>query len=183
MIPVVTPSEMRAIDDAAADDIDVLLERAGRAVARAAVRLLGGTYGRRVVGVAGPGNNGADGRVAAEMLARRGVGVVVVDPSTPDPLPPADLVIDAAFGTGLSRAYDFPSVPAGVPVLAVDIPSGVQTSPGPGASELDFSERQELPPDLALGKIPRVRRIESCTTTGPAEQHLSRPLRRPAQTP
>lgn len=125
MIPVVTPSEMRAIDDAAADDIDVLLERAGRAVARAAVRLLGGTYGRRVVVVAGPGNNGADGRVAAEVLARRGVGVVVVDPSTPDPLPPADLVIDAAFGTGLSRAYDFPSVPAGVPVLAVDIPSGV----------------------------------------------------------
>ena len=41
-----------------------LVDRAGGAVARHARRLLGGTYGRRVVIVCGKGNNGADGRVA-----------------------------------------------------------------------------------------------------------------------
>ncbi len=39
-------------------------------------------------------------------------------------LPSADLVIDAAYGTGLQRAYSPPS-PGASPVLAVDIPSGV----------------------------------------------------------
>ena len=46
-----------------------------RAVARHALRMLGGTYGRRVVVVCGKGNNGADGRVAARRLRARGVGV------------------------------------------------------------------------------------------------------------
>ena len=41
-----------------------------------------------------------------------------------------DLVIDAAFGTGLSRAWDAPSVPDAVPVLAVDVPSGVDPDTG-----------------------------------------------------
>ena len=42
-----------------------LMERAGRAVARAAVDLCGGVYGRRAVVVCGKGNNGGDGLVAA----------------------------------------------------------------------------------------------------------------------
>jgi len=125
MIPVVTPAEMQAIDHGATDPIEVLIDRAGRAVARAVIRRLGGVYGRRVVVVAGPGNNGGDGRVAAAVLARRGVRVAVVEATTTDALPRADLVVDAAFGTGLARPFDFPVVPAGVPVLAVDIPSGV----------------------------------------------------------
>ena len=79
MIPVVTPAEMAAIDAAAPEPTQVLIERAGAAVARAARRLLGGTYGRRVVVVAGKGNNGADGRSAARWLARRGVHVTVID--------------------------------------------------------------------------------------------------------
>ena len=62
MIPVVTPAEMAAIDAAAPEPVDVLIERAGAAVARSARRMLGGTYGRRVVVVAGKGNNGNDGR-------------------------------------------------------------------------------------------------------------------------
>ena len=41
-----------------------------------------------------------------------------------------DLVIDAAFGTGLSRAWDAPEVPDSVPVLAVDVPSGVDPDTG-----------------------------------------------------
>ncbi len=122
---MVTPQEMGAIDAAAPEPVDVLIGRAARAVADAAVELLGGCYGRRVVVVAGPGNNGNDGRVAAEVLRRRGVRVVVhaVD-DAPPVLGPADLVVDAAFGTGFRGDYDFPD-PDGAPVLAVDVPSGV----------------------------------------------------------
>ena len=125
MIPIVTPDEMTAIDADAAEPLDVLIDRAGRAVARTAVAMLGGTYGRRVVVVSGPGNNGADGRVAAEQLRRRGVRVRVVGPDHGDALVGVDLVVDAAFGTGLRRPYAFPAVEQGIPVLAVDIPSGV----------------------------------------------------------
>lgn len=125
MIPVLTPAEMAEVDRAAPEPVEVLVRRAAGAVARAAVGIMGGTYGRRVVVVAGPGNNGADGRVAAELLARRGVRVRVFDVGeAPEVLPGADLVIDAAFGTGFRGEYHAPS-PGGAPVLAVDIPSGI----------------------------------------------------------
>ncbi|MCU0270110.1 MAG: NAD(P)H-hydrate dehydratase [Acidimicrobiales bacterium] len=125
MIPVLTPEEMGAVDRAAPEPVEVLIGRAGGAVARAAVRLLGGTYGRRVVVVAGKGNNGNDGREAARRLRARGVRVAVFDAAeAPAVLPRADLVIDAAFGTGFRGTYAAPD-PAGAPVLAVDIPSGV----------------------------------------------------------
>ncbi len=68
MIPVVTPVEMAEIDAASPEPVDVLVGRAGAAVARAVLEELGGGYGRRVVVLAGPGSNGADGRVAAERL-------------------------------------------------------------------------------------------------------------------
>ena len=124
MIPVVTPEEMGAIDAAAPEPVEVLIGRAGSAVARAAVRMLGGTYGRRVVVIAGKGNNGNDGRDAARRLRRRGVRVEVMDATDlPAALPPADLVIDAAFGTGFRGEWAAPTTDA--PVLAVDIPSGV----------------------------------------------------------
>lgn len=129
MIPIVTPAEMRAIDAAASEPVEVLVDRAGRAVARAAIRMMGGTYGRRVVVIAGPGNNGADGRVAAQVLARRGVRVRVVAPDEDrdggHEIDRVDLVIDAAFGTGVSRPVELPRVADATPVLAVDIPSGV----------------------------------------------------------
>jgi NAD(P)H-hydrate epimerase len=125
MIPVVTPQEMGRIDAEAPEPTEVLVRRAGAAVAREAVDLLGGTYGRRVVVVAGKGNNGADGRDAATRLQARGVRVVVIDAAAaPDRLPAADLVIDAAYGTGFRGEYQAPD-PGGAPVLAVDVPSGV----------------------------------------------------------
>ncbi|CAN5568249.1 hypothetical protein BH18ACT1_BH18ACT1_18690 [soil metagenome] len=62
MIPVLTPEEMGAVDAAAPEPVEVLIGRAWAAVARTAVAMLGGTYGRRVVVLAGKGNNGADGR-------------------------------------------------------------------------------------------------------------------------
>jgi NAD(P)H-hydrate epimerase len=108
----------------------VLVQRAGNAVAVAALQMLDGAYGRRVVVVAGPGNNGADGRVAARVLHRRGARVRVVPAAYPDALPAADLVIDAAYGTGFRGTYAAPPVDPEVPVLAVDIPSGVSGDTG-----------------------------------------------------
>jgi NAD(P)H-hydrate epimerase len=130
MIPVVTAAEMRVVDAMAEVSQDVLIERAGSAVAREARRLLGGTYGKRVVVIAGPGNNGADGRVAARRLAERGVAIVVLEAlDLPERIPTADLVIDAAFGTGFRGGWRFPDVGA-TPVLAVDVPTGLDADTG-----------------------------------------------------
>ncbi|HET6949808.1 MAG TPA: NAD(P)H-hydrate dehydratase [Acidimicrobiales bacterium] len=127
---VVTPEEMAAVDAEAPEPTEVLVGRAGAAVARHAVGMLGGTYGRRVVVVAGKGNNGADGRDASARLRRRGVRTQVIGATeAPRRLPPADLVIDAAYGTGFRGEYAAPD-PAGAPVLAVDIPSGVAGTTG-----------------------------------------------------
>jgi len=115
---------MAEIDAASPEAVDVLVGRAGAAVARAVLEELGGSYGRRVVVLAGPGSNGADGRVAAERLEQRGVRTVVVDAlDAPERLPPADLVVDAAFGTGLRHPFEPPRTSS--PVLAVDLPSGL----------------------------------------------------------
>lgn len=115
---------MAAVDAAADVPLQQLIERAGFAVARAAIGLLGGTYGRRVIVVAGPGNNGNDGRVAARFLRARGVRVEVRDVADRRPLLGADLVVDAAFGTGFRGTFDAADIDD-TPVLAVDIPSGI----------------------------------------------------------
>lgn len=129
-MPIVTPDEMRAVDAGADVPEWVLVERAGRAVCRAAIRMMGGTYGRTVHVIAGKGNNGADGRVAARLLTAKGVRVRIFDAADlPAELPPADLVIDAAYGTGFRGAWNPPDV-GDTPVLAVDIPSGVDALTG-----------------------------------------------------
>ena len=158
MIPVLTPEEMGAVDREAPEPVEVLVRRAAGAVARAAVQLMGGTYGRRVVVVAGPGNNGWDGRVAAELLAARGVRCAVLDAlDPPDRLPDADLVVDAAFGTGFRDRYELPPGD-GAPILAVDIPSGVHGltgvasgAPGKALATVTFAA---LKPGLLLGDGP-----------------------------
>ena len=133
MIPVVTPERMRAIDAAAPEPVDVLIDRAGAAVALAALRLLGGSYGRTVHVLAGPGNNGADGRVAADRLRERGVVVHVHDATDPTiELAAADLVIDAAFGTGFRGTWQPPDI-GRAKVLAVDVPTGLDALTGTAA--------------------------------------------------
>jgi NAD(P)H-hydrate epimerase len=131
--PVITPQEAGVLDRATQDagiPAETLMERAGRAVARAVVDLVGGVYGRRAVVVVGKGNNGGDGLVAARHLARWGMGVAVIAIEEPDALREpaaanlrrlsevavrarpwssaalgrelarADVAIDAIFGTG-----------------------------------------------------------------------------------
>ena len=163
MIPVVAPARMAEIDAAAPEPAAVLIERAGAAVARAAVELMGGRYGRRAVVLAGPGNNGADGRAAARRL--RGVGVRVQEFSAAaasPTLPPADLYIDAAFGTGLSRPYTPPArVRDDAAVLAVDISSGLdgltgQALGGPVWAAQRTVTFAALKPGLLFGQGPAV---------------------------
>lgn len=136
----------------------VLMENAGRAVANAVtVRLL---LGGAVAVVAGPGNNGGDGFVAARVLAERGHRVEVllvgeryrlrgdaaeaakrwtgpVRPAAPEALAGADIVVDALFGAGLdrpveglARAMIDAMNASGVPIVAVDLASGINGTTG-----------------------------------------------------
>ena len=123
--PLYTADEMKAAE--AGHDVDAMMERAGSAVAAAVSR----DYpGARVVAVCGKGANGGDGRIAAGKL---GAEVVEVGAD----LPAADIVIDAIFGTGFhgepreeaARSIDAIRT-AGVPVVSVDVPSGVNASTG-----------------------------------------------------
>lgn len=170
VIPVVTAEQMRRADDAAtahSRDPDgarrALVERAGAATARAALAMMGGGYGRRVTVVAGPGSNGADGRVAAERLVARGcavtvvpadqAGALIVDPRR------CDLVVDAAYGTGFRGAWTPPTV-VDVPVLAVDVPSGLNCDTGEPRGEVLEADRTvtfaALKPGHLFGSGPRL---------------------------
>ena len=95
--------------------------------------MMGGAYGRSVVVIAGKGNNGADGRVAARTLSSWGASVRVLDAGSAHSEfvdgRTADLVIDAAYGTGFRGTWS-PPVVFDVPVLAVDVPSGLDAHTG-----------------------------------------------------
>jgi NAD(P)H-hydrate epimerase len=154
---------MRAADAAALAEVshETLVRRAGTAVAASALRVLGGVYGRRVVVVAGKGSNGADGRVAAAALARRGARVRVVeaaDAPAGSELPGCDLVIDGAYGTGFRGRYDAPGAPRGAGVLAIDIPSGVDADTGEAPGDAVRADRTvtfaALKPGLLQGSGP-----------------------------
>lgn len=130
-------ADRRAI--AAGTPESVLVERSGRAVAQDARRLLGGCYGRRAVVVAGSGNNGADGAVAARVLEGWGVRVELFELAAGldrdvarRAIERADLVVDAMFGTGFRGSLEGDAAwiaeelrSRGAVVLAVDVPSGV----------------------------------------------------------
>jgi NAD(P)H-hydrate epimerase len=158
--PVVTVDEMKAVDAEAQQRVSLatLVDRAGAAVARSVLRQVGGAYGRRVVVVAGKGHNGDDGRVAAERLRRRGVGVTVVDAAADERLAPCDVVVDAAYGTGFRGEYRAPEVPEGAHVVAVDIPSGVNGDTGEAAAGAVRADTTvtfaALKPGLLLGEGP-----------------------------
>jgi NAD(P)H-hydrate epimerase len=133
MIPILTVAEMRDEDARAVAlrGTDSLVAAAGTSVALHARQMLGSCYGSRVAVLVGPGLNGADGRVAARWLRGRGARVDEIEVAhQPSSLVGYDLVIDAAFGLGCSRPYFAPEVARETLVLAVDLPSGVDSDSG-----------------------------------------------------
>ena len=122
--PLYTAEEMRAAE--AGHDVDAMMQRAGAAVAEELMRRF--PDARRVALHAGGGANGGDGRIAAEILRAQGRELVDERP---------EVVIDALLGTGMKGTPREETArlieeidAAGVPVLAVDIPSGVNASTG-----------------------------------------------------
>jgi ADP-dependent NAD(P)H-hydrate dehydratase / NAD(P)H-hydrate epimerase len=134
-----------------------LMENAGRAVADAVSRRW---PKQKTLVLCGPGNNGGDGFVAARVLAERGwpVRLALVgareklkgdaaaaaarwtgpaEPLAPAAIGDATLIIDAIFGAGLARPIEgvarevFAAIEAArLPVVAVDVPSGVDGASG-----------------------------------------------------
>jgi len=149
--------------------VAALMERAGACTAHVARRLLEGRGGRRVMVLAGKGNNGGDGLVAArDLVGDARVTVILAGPAADlgggpaahlaavrerhipvldaAGLPPADLdaalrdcdlIVDALFGTGFrgpARGVPAALIEAanrsGMPILAVDVPSGADAATG-----------------------------------------------------
>src|SRR5688572_8143450 len=111
MIPILTPAESAELDRRSAErgvTVDRLMDNAGDAVARTAISLMGGTYGRRALVVCGKGHNGGDGLVAARLLRRRGLGVTVVGVGDPSELRDAPARNLQAYlrGGGRWRRFD-----------------------------------------------------------------------------
>ena len=175
--PILTAAQMRAAEEraiAAGSSVSALMERAGAGVAEWVHRLAAGSP---VLILCGPGNNGGDGYVAARMLAGRGMDVRVAalgDPRTEaaaearkgwtgpvEAVPGAMLghapvVVDAVFGTGLSRPLEA-SAARTIKTLAacarlsiaVDLPSGLETDTGDGFGR----ELAAFDVTLALGAL------------------------------
>ena len=162
MFELLTNEQMRQADAlavAAGVPSLELMENAGRAVADAVTASVSKLRDRSIV-VAGPGNNGGDGFVAARLLAARGCQVRLVLLTERERLSgdaaemarrysgpvarwsgeefdPESVVIDALFGAGLARAVDGEAADAiaainrsGAHVVAVDLPSGIQGDTG-----------------------------------------------------
>lgn len=144
-LPVLSVAQMRQWEQASWDagrSQAEVIQNAGRAVARTALRLT--QRGARILILAGKGHNGDDARCAAPFLTEREVGLLNVR----DPAVDLDgvmaklrerptLVIDGLFGIGLSRPLDAAWTQlieqvnrANVPVLAVDVPSGLNADTG-----------------------------------------------------
>lgn len=160
MIELLTPAQMGEADRltiAAGTPGIELMERAGLAVADVVSRW---PMGSRIAVFCGPGNNGGDGFVAARILARRGYPVTLAllgdraklrgdaalaaeswkgEIAAAETLVPArfDVIVDALFGAGLDRPLEGQAAAivaaingAGKPVIAVDLPSGIDGGTG-----------------------------------------------------
>ncbi len=154
---LLTVQEMYA-SDAAAVEAGIagitLMESAGRSIAEA---IAGRWTPRPTLVLCGPGNNGGDGFVVARILLEKGwpvrlISLVALESFKGDArhhaelwqggieapeagIGDAELVIDALFGAGLTRAVDGPALAlledaAGREIVAVDVPSGVHGDTG-----------------------------------------------------
>ena len=152
---ILSVAAMIEVDASSQRPVDHLMDAAGYGVALSAASM-GIGYASVVHVLAGSGNNGGDGYVAARYLRRRGAAVTVHALSAPKAGSPAaraadaavragvrvislggvhsgDLVIDALFGTGFRGKLPgevLPWIESGIAVLAVDVPSGVSGDTG-----------------------------------------------------
>lgn len=160
MNELLTPAEMAQADRLTIEGGTAgiaLMEKAGRAVADAVARH---PLGTRVAVVAGPGNNGGDGFVAARILSERGYPVRLlllgdlaklkgdaalaaqrfpgaVEAASPAALAGAGVIVDGLFGAGLSRPAEGMARAmieamndSGAAIVAVDLPSGINGETG-----------------------------------------------------
>ena len=162
----ITPADMKALESRFMEENDVpgalLMEHAAMGVCDAIARY---TDKGTVVFLCGPGNNGGDGYAAARLWAARGGKAHIVEVTADvhgdarlnrnlakmlqipfqnatefEELPLCDVIVDALFGTGLSRAVDGYAGSLihwandrndfGTPIIAVDIPSGIDGTTG-----------------------------------------------------
>lgn len=132
--PILTAAAMRAAELGCGIPIPDLMQRAGAAVAREVARL---AVGRPILVVAGPGKNGGDARIAASILADLGHDVAVCGIDDLSHAAPRSILVDGLFGTGLSSPLE-PGVSQSLTelaraadlVIAIDLPSGLQTDTG-----------------------------------------------------
>jgi len=178
--PILTAAETKAAEAAIfATGVSVfdLMQRAGRAAADIAWDRFGPLD---TLVLCGPGNNGGDGYVIARRLADRGVRVRVAASGEPKTdaareartawsgpvetladAAPAPLLIDALFGTGLSRPLDAAIADPARRLMmaarhrvAVDLPSGLATDDGAVLTELPVADLT-----VALGALKRTHRL------------------------
>ncbi|MCW2755146.1 MAG: NAD(P)H-hydrate epimerase [Marmoricola sp.] len=131
-----------------------LMQRAAAGLAVAIADLLGGVYGRRILLLVGSGDNGGDALYAGAMLARRGAAVEAILLSdqvhtvaraallaaggrvvAPEGATRPDVVVDGIVGIGgrpglRPEAAAAVDLFAGTPMVAVDVPSGVDVDTG-----------------------------------------------------
>ena len=195
--PVISIAQMRAWEDATwqtGQTEDEVIYRVGQIVARRALELT--MPGQGILLLAGKGHNGDDARAACEHILDRRVDLLKVDSPTDD-LPGLEaalgqkpsLIVDGLFGIGLNRPLDeawqafIERVNAsGIPVLAVDVPSGLNADTGatygaavcaaitlavgapktgmlaPGAEQ--FVGRLEVATDIGLVKCPEASELQ-----------------------
>lgn len=191
---VVTAEEMRELDRLTIQEYGVpsltLMERAGQAVAQAVLENFGTNAKKGVLVIAGKGNNGGDGLVAARVLKKKRVPCTVALLAQEEDLSPdaahnlraftavkgrvieigapkfallteqvsqAGLIVDAVLGTGLKNSVRGPYADAimlmnaaGLPVVAVDTPSGLDADAG---LPLGIAVQAELTVALAFPKL------------------------------
>lgn len=134
-----------------------LMQRAAHGLAVAVAGLLGGAHGRRITLLVGSGDNGGDALLAGALLARRGASVCavlltetphaaglaalrasggrVVDPGGEPGRGRPDVLLDGIAGIGgrgglRPDAQAALAAYAGVPVVAVDVPTGIGVDTG-----------------------------------------------------
>ena len=132
--PIALTQDIRRIEAAAQGE--PLMQRAGAAAAELAVKIASDTT-KDVLILVGPGNNGGDARIAADLLQKKFLRVTTATKSSEIPEKSWGLIVDGLFGIGLARdvegdyakMIDYANRQV-CPVLALDIPSGLHSDTG-----------------------------------------------------